>query len=1241
MGFGFAVGVSAKSAKSERRNERLNDWSRPMKNLGRQEQIAVARQRRADAKRRRANEQFLRSLVRSEREAREADRVMRRLERQSEREVARRLRLIGNEGAYLISSRPIMARAVDQLFGSIAADREGYRRRAEISRTSQLKNAKGETSFHFKLTPVSKDIDGSCSAAAHVAYVRRESAVGQVDEQESRVSAEASRIVGYQARDGAVGVAEIPPGTNPNEPAPRAQGKMMFGNISPDMDEVEEIWRKIAQIERTPKPDKLTPAEPVTDPALLEPAVDAVTRLTEKPCVIDWDDDAESYVLLTGQEVPSKTRAALIAAVQQTTGVKTRFVAGRGGRVQYRLIAGLPHELSPAGMMTVCDRFAAEAFGRFELPYFGAVHRPDTGNNPLNWHVHLAFHDRPAKIIVLEDGTRVWDFEATRYDPIAKRNVAYLRREKERWLSEKSAVKRLRELFASIVNDQLAAEGHAKRWHAGTFEDMGIKATPLTRIDQKAYAMEMRGVETKAGLQKAHQEIAQRSNVGQRATPLQRAVTNAMKDEATRLLIRRRALIREISQREALLKKNTVRSRDKLENRLRNDREQLKIVNAMLVEVHGHANDAGKATRGAMKGDVIQRHFAPKDGLAVGWKTRSVRIGDIKAPSPPGLGKPDHVDGIVIAYDPQQRRVAVIAAQEELDRIKPDLIGTADAIARTTSAFANMQRRSPLLAPKIGQSAERSPLRRLIKGGSHITVPTFVDNQSQIPPQIREQREIALAQRFTGRSAAELKDRDAREAAVKAQVDKLWAKQQLIQASGSAVKTTTSVAEKAATPETPSFGVIDGLTFQIDKPEQIIIPPVDTTVLEPQPVETPVAAAPRTPQVNRAMVMQTADAMTTQILNAWTKGLLTYVDDPDQKRGFDREFVTDVFLDLARAHPEETVQKEARSVLKSEFDPATITQTSRGTIRAAQYAAEVLAAVNQDDEAKFQRIILAQTIRENARRVDTPNGPMIEVQKDLAFGLADPVYATTVFGESTRFATGVNKYAVVRRDAERYSGDPEEVKEKNRQAAEKTVRFSVTEFEERLDALRAVVIDPLSVTTPDPFSTDRERERAFSKDPKLKEEDVIRREFHSEGLKRFFDFIKDDNNTLLNAPPLDVPPLIDAIPGSDRMMTILGQELGIEMKARDPFVSAPLRARVKEAAAEQRPRLATLDKFRKDVLGDLSKNPSRQQQELSSYLYNEKTSIRPSAFRNPHRPQERVQVRDVNPRGPSRGERGR
>ncbi len=67
---------------------------------------------------------------------------------------------------------------------------------------------------------------------------------------------------------------------------------------------------------------------------------------------------------------------------------------------QHKMILELPHEASPQTRLNIMLDFTKEMFRDRDIPFWCALHSPIPGvNDPRNYHAHIVYIGRPAKII--------------------------------------------------------------------------------------------------------------------------------------------------------------------------------------------------------------------------------------------------------------------------------------------------------------------------------------------------------------------------------------------------------------------------------------------------------------------------------------------------------------------------------------------------------------------------------------------------------------------------------------------------------------------------------------------------------------------------------------------------------------------------------------------------------------------------------------------------------------------------
>lgn len=424
----------------------------------------------------------------------------------------------------------------------------------------------GSTSFHFSFITVSKQgsatiqgrpLDGMDKAlyspgAEHSKYIERDGAAERTI---------GSEHAAYIERDGAVeGVdptREIAEGIERtiaavvNEAPLRDEAEMLglpvdvqgvpsiFSNISDDAFEREGYWRAVHRIEREPRTHEII-VDPEASPEWWD-AIETSPHMHQpfrEHCLLV----REQYRLWLDKERNAPTgkpfdvapwRASsegcgkAIDGARKTAGWNyveepLEFKSGRGGRVQFRFVAELPHEITPQDRALIvqnfCDHLAT--IGKDEngqpigMMYTAVIHAPDAHNDRRNFHLHLIAHDRPARFLPEHNQ---WDFEiAESFDHKGEVRVRWPYRQPKigevtrAGKSEDGAKKdstdigiqfipARRRKFASITNTVLEARGIERRYDARKYEDMGIDRTPTEHLGTKAAALEAIGVPTVVG----------------------------------------------------------------------------------------------------------------------------------------------------------------------------------------------------------------------------------------------------------------------------------------------------------------------------------------------------------------------------------------------------------------------------------------------------------------------------------------------------------------------------------------------------------------------------------------------------------------------------------------------------------------------------------------------------------------------------------------------------------------------
>lgn len=168
-----------------------------------------------------------------------------------------------------------------------------------------------------------------------------------------------------------------------------------------------------------------------------------------------------------------------------------------GGRVQGRIIAELPYEeiVGDEGRRTIVASFA-RFFEENRLPFSAVIHAPEKQNDPRNWHMHLAYHDRP--IERWEDGCPI--FAGKKSDVV--RGMGFVAQMRDRW--------------AECANVVLERCGVERRYDPRSYEEAGVGKTPAPHLGNSSMARERMGVATEAGARATGAVLIERVDAAQR-----------------------------------------------------------------------------------------------------------------------------------------------------------------------------------------------------------------------------------------------------------------------------------------------------------------------------------------------------------------------------------------------------------------------------------------------------------------------------------------------------------------------------------------------------------------------------------------------------------------------------------------------------------------------------------------------------------------------------------------------------
>lgn len=185
---------------------------------------------------------------------------------------------------------------------------------------------------------------------------------------------------------------------------------------------------------------------------------------------------------------------------------------GIRGRVQNRIIVELPHEIDTRGRIAITRAFC-EIFEEKGLPYWAVIHAPHGHNDPRNFHAHIAYSDRPAKVST----GGIWDFafcRTIRGKNRASRIVRPFMSNKNRSAQGREWMIALRRRFADVANFHLALFGAEKRYDPRPYSESGIGKEPTRHLGAKAAVTETYGIATRRGLANVRNEVKFRLGVG-------------------------------------------------------------------------------------------------------------------------------------------------------------------------------------------------------------------------------------------------------------------------------------------------------------------------------------------------------------------------------------------------------------------------------------------------------------------------------------------------------------------------------------------------------------------------------------------------------------------------------------------------------------------------------------------------------------------------------------------------------
>ena len=402
-------------------------------------------------------------------------------------------------------------RTIDQPKRQVAAERPARQSRglppARFHRprppVGRLCTPDGRQAFHFKLTKITKGVDGACRTndgeaadpVGHVGYVTREDAVALAVPVEVH---DAVAHVDYVARDEAL--------------ARGGDGAAMIETNIPG--DAGAFFATVLAHEDSGHPDGICLAER-SDPQVLHAMMqqpDIPPALMTALERIMADPEAHRVEKAGRKDGGSKSRTHPFQVDADITDCAgwlkehdpDRLVhlrEGRGGIVQRRITGELPADLDLDGCRRVMKAMGSE-LARRGLRYYIALHAPTAANDERNWHFHLLYYDRPCERI---DGA--WDFAIVEEKRTASRNRrrSYPHRQKKcAEVRHKDWPMYMRRHFADAVNAELEAIGAPRRYDPRAYADMGIEAEPQEHLAPRLAFIAACGAAPEKDVENAH-----------------------------------------------------------------------------------------------------------------------------------------------------------------------------------------------------------------------------------------------------------------------------------------------------------------------------------------------------------------------------------------------------------------------------------------------------------------------------------------------------------------------------------------------------------------------------------------------------------------------------------------------------------------------------------------------------------------------------------------------------------------
>lgn len=420
-----------------------------------------------------------------------------------------------------------------------AYDNPGVRFGDRTKASSRPVSKDGATSFHFshsymsKTSPIQnliREFNGGRShsnskAGDHLEYIERDGAAEELGQRmrydgndifldnfdaiEEMIAKRSSQEQqDYLERAGAAEKLEL---RNIRDDEINALRTASFGTIGATIEERHHFWREVEKLEADPRGDKVQLLIN-GDQAIWALALANIKSAPEPMrAELERRSGGPAPETVTIDRVPTPKAFAIY---KWAYGIDPDFPIeiepGRGGRVQNRIIAELPHELDPHERVTVVRDFTNKLTEK-GLPFWAVIHAPDENNDRRNYHVHIVYYDRPAAKMPDPENPKklVWDFEiesVTKYANWTKRVVRPHAQNKLREANDQKWVKELRAFWEKVSNAVMEDAGLKKRYDARTYKEMGISLEPLKHIPSKTFNKERKGELTPDGVSLARRQ---------------------------------------------------------------------------------------------------------------------------------------------------------------------------------------------------------------------------------------------------------------------------------------------------------------------------------------------------------------------------------------------------------------------------------------------------------------------------------------------------------------------------------------------------------------------------------------------------------------------------------------------------------------------------------------------------------------------------------------------------------------